>query len=62
LLYNFCTKLIGLPQIKAVFDPEYERNQTLSGYDRIYQYYFILGDYDTSDEDDDREDDSLDDE
>ena len=41
---------IGLNQIKTVFDPEYERYQTLEGYDRISQYYLRPGDYNTDDE------------
>ena len=36
-----------------MLDPEYERIQTLRGYDRIWRYYFEPGDYNTGDEDDD---------
>ncbi|KAL3766430.1 hypothetical protein ACHAWU_007465 [Discostella pseudostelligera] len=46
-----------------VFDPEYERYQTLEGYDRISQYYLRPGDYNTDDEvdSDDESDDDGDD-
>jgi len=30
-----------------VFDPEYARIQNIEGYDRIAQYYFRPGDYDS---------------
>ncbi len=50
LIHNFRTECIGLNQIKTVFDPEYERYQTLEGYDRISQYYLRPGDYNTDDE------------
>jgi hypothetical protein len=40
LVHNFRTEIVGLNQIKAVFDPEYERYISLSGYDRIRRYYF----------------------
>ena len=35
-----------------MFDPEYERIHNLEGYDRIRQYYFQAGEYDTDDDDD----------
>ena len=54
LIHNFRTELVGLNQIKTVFDVEYERIQTLSGYDRISQYYFCPGDYNTDEEEDDK--------
>ena len=38
-------EVVGFSQIKTVFDPEYERIITLEGYDRISQYYFRPGDY-----------------
>ena len=53
LVHNFCTELVGFNQIKTVFDPEYEQIKTLSGYDRISQYYFCPGDSNTDDEDND---------
>ena len=58
LIHNFCTELIRLNQIKTVFDVEYEQIQTLSGYDRISQYYFRPGDYNTDEENDENEDDN----
>ncbi len=33
--------------IKTVFNPEYERVANLEGYNRIEQYYFRPGDYDS---------------
>ena len=39
LIHNFHTELVGLNQIKTVFDPEYEPYVNLEGYDRISQYY-----------------------
>lgn len=51
LIHNYWTELVGLSQIKTVFDPEYERIQTLDGYDRIHQYYLRPGDYETDDDD-----------
>ena len=55
LIHNFRTELVGLNQIKTVFDVEYERIQTLSGYDRISQYYFRPGDYNTDEEEEEEE-------
>ena len=52
-IHNLQTEIVGKNQIKTVFDPEYERIQTLRGYDRIRQYYFEPGDYNTDDEDND---------
>jgi len=40
LIHNFRTELVGLNQIKTVFDPEYERYINVRGYDRIKRYYF----------------------
>ena len=51
LIHNFWTGIVGRNQIKTVFDPEYECLETLEGYDRISQYYFRPGDYETDDED-----------
>ena len=56
-IHNFRTEVVGLLQIKTVFDPEYERSITLKGYDRIAQYYLHPGDYVTDDDDDDDGDD-----
>jgi hypothetical protein len=56
-IHNFRTEVVGLSQIKTVFDPEYERSITLEGYDRIAQYYLHPGDYVTDDDDDDDGDD-----
>ena len=52
-VHNFWTELVGFNQIQTVFDPEYERYQTLEGYDRISQYYLRPGDYNTDDDNDD---------
>ncbi len=51
LIHNFRTEIVGFSQIRSVFDPEYERIQVLEGYDRISQYYFQPGDYNSSDDD-----------
>ena len=40
LVHNFRTEIVGLNQIRTVFDPEYERYISLYGYDRIQRYYF----------------------
>ena len=40
LVHNFRTEIVGLNQIRTVFDPEYERYISLYGYDRIRRYYF----------------------
>ena len=55
LLHNFCTEFVGYNQIKTVFDPEYARIENLQGYDRIAQYYFRPGDYDSDVDDDGNE-------
>ena len=47
LVHNFRTDLVGYNQIKTVFEPEYARVENLEGYDRIAQYYFRPGDYDS---------------
>ena len=47
LIHNFRTDYVGCNQIRTVFDPEYARIQNLEGYDRIAQYYFRPGDYDS---------------
>ena len=55
LLHNFRTEFVGYNQIKTVFDPEYARIENLQGYDRIAQYYFRPGDYDSDVDDDGNE-------
>jgi hypothetical protein len=47
LIHNFRTDYVGYNQIQTVFDPEYVRVENLEGYDRISQYYFRPGDYDS---------------
>ena len=45
LVHNFGTDYVGYSQIKTVFDSKYVWCKNLYGYDRIAQYYFRLGDY-----------------
>ena len=54
LIHNYCTELVGFNQINTVFDSEYVRihNLELEGYDRIAQYYFRPGEYNSDDNDD----------
>ena len=40
LVHNFRTEIVGLNQIRTVFDPEYERCISLHGFDRIRRFYF----------------------
>ena len=47
LVHNYWTEMVGFNQINTVFDPEYVHIQNLHGYDRIAQYYFCPGDYDS---------------
>ncbi len=47
LVHNFRTDYVGYNQIQTVFDPEYVRVENLEDYDRISQYYFRPGDYDS---------------
>ena len=47
LVHYFRTDYVGYSQIKTVFDREYVRCENLHGYDRIAQYYFRPGDYDS---------------
>ena len=47
LVHNFCTDYVGYSQIKTVFDSEYVRCQNLHGSDKIAQYYFRPGKYDS---------------
>ncbi len=47
LVHNFWTNYVGYSQIKTVFDPEYERVANLEGYNKVAQYYFRPGDYDS---------------
>ena len=51
-VHNLRTGIVGKNQIKTVFDPEYERIRAVEGYDRIRQYYFVPGEYDTDDDED----------
>ncbi len=39
LLHNYQTHFVGRNQIRAVFDPEYERVINITGYDRIARYF-----------------------
>ena len=50
LLHNFRTEYVGYNQISTVFDPEYVRVENLHGYDRISQYYFCPGEYNSEDD------------
>ena len=52
LVHNYRTELVGYSQIQTVFDPEYVRCENLQGYDRISQYYFRPGEYDSDIDDD----------
>ena len=45
LIHNFRTEIVGLNQIKTVFDPEYKRYNNLEGYGRIRQYYLHPDDF-----------------
>jgi hypothetical protein len=45
LIHNFRTDIVGCNQIKAVFDPEYEKYLSIEGHNKIYHYYFQPGDY-----------------
>jgi hypothetical protein len=45
LIHNFCTELVGRNQMKTMFDPEYEWNITLDGYDHISKYYLQVEDF-----------------
>jgi hypothetical protein len=40
LIHNFRTEIVGLYLIRTVFDPEYERYNSLHGFDRSRRYYF----------------------
>ena len=50
LIHNYCTELVGFNQINTKFDSEYVRIQNLEGYDRIFQYYFRPGEYNSDDD------------
>ena len=50
LVHNYRTEMVGFNQINTVFDAEYVRVQNLNGYDRIAQYYFRPGDYNSDDD------------
>ncbi len=47
LVHNFRKDYVGYSQIKTVFDSKYVRCKNLHRYDRIAQYYFRPGDYDS---------------
>jgi hypothetical protein len=47
LVQNFRTDYVGYSQIQTAFDAEYVRIKNLQGYDRIAQYYFRPGEYDS---------------
>ena len=52
LIHNYCTELVGFNQISTVFDSKYVHIQNLEVYDRIAQYYFRPGEYNSDDNDD----------
>ena len=52
-MYNYCNHTVGQNQIKVVFDSEYAWVVHLEGYDRISQYYFHPGDYNTDSNEED---------
>jgi len=52
LIHNYPTELVGFNQINTVFDSEYVHIHNLEGYDRITQYYFRPGEYNSDDNDD----------
>jgi hypothetical protein len=52
LIHNYRTELVGFNQINTVFDSEYVHIHNLEGYDRIAQYYFRPGEYNSDDNDD----------
>jgi len=47
IVHNFLSDYVGCNQIKMVFDLEYVAIHNLHGYDRIAQYYFCPGEYDS---------------
>jgi hypothetical protein len=47
LVHNFRTNYVGYSQIKTMFKPEYVHVENLKDYNRIAQYYFHPGDYDS---------------
>ncbi len=52
LIHNYRTELVGFNQINTLFDSEYVRIHNLEGHDRITQYYFRPGEYNSDDNDD----------
>ncbi len=60
LVHNYRTHTVGQNQIKSVFDSEYARVVHLEGYDRISQYYFRPGDYNTDSNEEDNSSDGKD--
>jgi len=59
LIHNYRTELVGFNQINTVFDSEYVRIHNLEGYDRIAQYYFRPGEYNSDNNDDGNSDGSV---
>ena len=53
LIHNFRTEIVGLNQIKTVFDPEYERYINLKGYDRISQCFLHPEDFELENDEND---------
>ncbi len=47
LVHIFWTEYVGCSQIKTVSNPEYVGVKNLEGYNRIAQYYFRPGEYDS---------------
>jgi hypothetical protein len=47
IVHNCRTNYVGYSQFKTVFKSEYVCVENLEGYDRIAQYYFCPGDYDS---------------
>jgi hypothetical protein len=47
LVHNFRTYYVGYSQIQTVFLPVYVWVENLQGYNKIAQYYFCPGDYDS---------------
>ena len=52
LIHNYHMELVGFNQINTVFDYEYVRIHNMEGYDRIAQYYFRPGEYNSDDNED----------
>ena len=52
LIHNYRTELVGFNQINTVFEYEYVCIHNLEGYDRIAQYYFRPGEYNSNENED----------